>query len=223
MKLSLLQHSKDTCPRTVELEQVLELIRTGNNLAMPICSVAAVLEGGFRQKDISQITGLSVVSYTDLESGSAAELREEARADPHTLLLFGTADSLNIVFSYELDREYELHQQKLFYNKAFNFGCDYYDLLMDLKADRTGKGRTVQLVHDSEVCYNTYAEPFYVWEIKEANQAKREGKKPRGQPRERKPNWHDVCHGTGHTRFLERKCLSEAKRHNPTGGVSQAR
>lgn len=189
MKLSLLQHSKDTCPRTVELEQVLELIRTGNNLAMPICSVAAVLEGGFRQKDISQITGLSVVSYTDLESGSAAELREEARADPHTLLLFGTADSLNIVFSYELDREYELHQQKLFYNKAFNFGCDYYDLLMDLKADRTGKGRTVQLVHDSEVCYNTYAEPFYVWEIKEANQAKREGKKPRGQPRERKPNW----------------------------------
>ena len=78
---------------------------------MPICSVSAILEGGFRQKDTIKMTGLSSVSYTVQETSSVAELREEARADPHTLLLFGTADTLNIIFSYELDREFDLHQQ----------------------------------------------------------------------------------------------------------------
>ena len=106
MEVSLLSHSKDTCPRSAKLEQVLELIRTGNNLAMPICSVAARLEGGYRQKDTVRLTGLSVITYTLPENSSIAELREEARADPHTLLLFGTANTLNIIFSYELDQEY---------------------------------------------------------------------------------------------------------------------
>ena len=192
MELSLLQHSKDTCPRTVEVKQVVEFIKSGNNLAMPICSVAAILKDGYRQKDITQMTGLSVVSYTVPESGSVAELREEARADPHTLLLFGTADTLNIIFSYELDRGFDLHQQKLFYPKAYDLGCDYYDQLLGLKTDRTGKGRMVQLTPDSNVYFNDYAEPLYVWEIKEANQAKREGRKPRSDPKERKPNWQDV-------------------------------
>ena len=192
MEVSLLCHSKDTCPRTVKLEQVLELIRTGNNLAMPICSVAAILEGGYRQKDTVRLTGLSVISYTAPESSSIAELREEARADPHTLLLFGTADTLNIIFSYELDQEYELRQQKLFYTKAFDFACDYYDQLMGVKTNRIDKGRMVQLAHDAEAYYNTYAEPFYAWEIKEANTAKREGRKPRGDPREHKQNWKEI-------------------------------
>lgn len=192
MEVSLLSHSKDTCPRTATLEQVVELIRTGNDLAMPICSVAAILEGGYRQKDITQLTGLSVVSYTVPESSDVSELREEARADPHTLLLFGTADTLHIVFSYELDRAFELHQQKLFYNKAYDMGCDNYDQLMGLKTNRTDKGRMVQLTHDEAVYYQTYAEPFYEWEIKEANQAKRDGRKPRGDPKERKPNWQEL-------------------------------
>ena len=138
------------------------------------------------------MTGLSVVSYTALETGSAAELREEARADPHTLLLFGDASTLNIVFSYELDRDYELHQQKLFYLKAFDTGCDYYDQLMELKTSRKDKGRTVQLLKDSEAYYNANAEPFFAWEIKEAVQAKHEGKKPPGQPKERKPSWQEL-------------------------------
>ena len=151
MELSLLLHEKDTYPRKVTLEQVVELIKTGNNLTMPICSVAAILEGGFRQKDVTRLTGLSVVSYTVLEGNSMAELREEARADPHTLLLFGTAERLNIIFSYELDRDYDLHQQKLFYPKAYDLGCDYYDQLMGMKTNRTAKGRMVQLTHDSHV------------------------------------------------------------------------
>ena len=160
MKLSLLQHSKDTSPQTVSLQQVVELIRTGNNFAMPICSVAAILEGGYRQKDIESMTGLAVVSYTNLEDSCVAELREEARADPHTLLLFGAGNTINIIFGYELDRSYELRQQKLFYPKAYDFGCDYYDQLLELKADRTEKGRTVQLIHDADVSYQEYAEPF---------------------------------------------------------------
>ena len=138
------------------------------------------------------MTGLAVVSYTNLEDSSVSELREEARADPHTLLLFGAGNTINIVFGYELDRSYELRQQKLFYPKAYDFGCDYYDQLLELKTDRTEKGRMVQLIHDAEVSYQEYAEPFYVWEIKEANTAKREGRKPRGQPKERKPNWQEL-------------------------------
>ena len=192
MELSLLLHERDTCPRTVKLEQVVELIRTGNKLAMPVCSVAAILEGGYRQKDVVRLTGLTVVSYTVLEGSSMSELREEARADPHTLLLFGTAERLNIIVSYELDSDYELHQQKLFYAKAYNYVCDYYDQLMNLKTCRTDKGRMLQLTHDDEVYYQTYAEPFYAWEIKEAITAKREGRKPRGDPRERKPNWKEM-------------------------------
>ena len=192
MELSLLLHSKDACPRTVTLEQVVELITTGNSLAMPLCSVAAVLEGGYRQKDATRMTGLAVVSYTALDGGSVAELREEARADSHTLLLFGSADTLHIIFGYEIDRTYDLHQQKLFYPKAYDLGADYYDQLLGLKTDRADKGRMVQLVADAAAYHQTDAEPFYVWEIKEANQAKREGRKPRGTPRERKPNWQEA-------------------------------
>lgn len=191
MELSLLQHSKDSQPQSVSLEQVVELIRTGG-LVMPVCSVSAILEGGYRPKDITNFTGLSVVSYHGTDGGSVAELREEARADPHTLLLFGTNQVVHVVFSYELDRTYDLRQQKLFYAKAYNFGCDYYDQLMGQGANRADKGRMVQLVHDAEVYYQTYAEPFYVWEIKEAVEAKREGRKPRGQPKERKPNWKEM-------------------------------
>ena len=191
MELSLLQHNKDACPKRISIEQVVELIRTGS-LVMPVCSVSAILEGGYRLKDITSFTGLSVVSYHGTDGNSVAELREEARADPHTLLLFGTTDVLHIVFSYELDRTYELRQQRLFYAKAYDFGCDYYDQLMGQSADRMDKGRMVQLVHDAEVYYQTYAEPFYVWEIKEAIAAKIEGRKPRGQPKERKPNWKEL-------------------------------
>ena len=191
MELSLLQHNKDACPKRISIEQVVELIRTGS-LVMPVCSVSAILEGGYRLKDITSFTGLSVVSYHGTDGNSVAELREEARADPHTLLLFGTTDVLHIVFSYELDRTYELRQQRLFYAKAYDFGCDYYDQLMGQSANRTDKGRMVQLVHDAEVYYQTYAEPFYVWEIKEASAAKIEGRKPRGQPKERKPNWKEL-------------------------------
>ena len=75
MEVSLLCHSKDTCPRAVKLEQVLELIRTGNNLAMPICSVAAILEGGYRQKDTVRLTGLSVISYTAPENINRTGMR----------------------------------------------------------------------------------------------------------------------------------------------------
>ncbi|WP_081773390.1 VapE domain-containing protein [Prevotella sp. P6B4] len=190
MKVSLLQHSKDSQPQSVSLEQVVELIRTGS-LVMPFCSVSAIIEGGYRPKNITSFTGLSVVSYAHLESSSVAELREEARADPHTLLLFGTADTLHIVFGYELERDYELHLQKLYYSKAYDFGCDYYDQLMGAKTDRSGKGRMVQLVHDAELCYHAYAEPFYAWEIKEANAAKREGRKSQVGVKERKQNWKE--------------------------------
>ena len=102
------------------------------------------------------------------------------------------AQFLKELFLYELDRSYELRQQKQFYPMAYDYGCDYYDHLLELKTDRTENGRMVKLTHDADVSYQEYAEPFYVWEIKEANTAKREGRKPRGQPRERKPNWKEL-------------------------------
>ena len=66
------------------------------------------MEGGFRQKDITRITGLPVVSYDRLETGSVAELREEARADPHTLTQYA------LICCEELDamRPSELNQLK---------------------------------------------------------------------------------------------------------------
>ena len=71
-------------------------------------SLSAVMEGGFRQKDITRITGLSVVSYDRLETGSVAELREEAHAGPHTLTQYA------LICCEELDtmRPSELNQLK---------------------------------------------------------------------------------------------------------------
>ena len=46
--------------------------------------------------------------FSHVEGSSLAELREEARADPHTLLLYTAGDSLVVIYPYELDVGYEV-------------------------------------------------------------------------------------------------------------------
>ena len=196
MDVSLLQHAKDKSPQAVTLDKLVELIR-GDQWPPgyePILLVQGTFEGGTRQQDLIRLSGLAVAVFIHVEGSSLAELREEARADPHTLLLYTIADSLVILYPYELDVGYEVYLQRQFYHKAFLFGNDYYEEITGLQSQRKGKdvGKRCPLGHDGEVYYNPQAEPFLAWEIKEG--CRRQTSQPKNTEglRERKPNYREV-------------------------------
>ena len=208
-EVSIIQHARDTRPQTVTVSQVAELIR-GDSWPpgyQPLLLVQGTFEGGTRQQDITRLSGLAVAVFSLPDGSSMAELREEARDDPHTLLLFGSADMLAVVYPYELDTGYELHLQRQFYQKAVLYGTDYYEQLLGTGAVRRGKdaGKRCGLCHDPDAYHNPLAEPFLAWEIKEG--CRRQSGKPRSREglRERKPNYQEVNMSTDEIdRYLDR-------------------
>ena len=196
MEVSILQHSKDTSPQSVTISQVAEMIRSDSWPPgyRPQLLVQGTFEGGTRQKDITRLSGLSVAVFNQVEGSRMAELREEARADPHTLLLFTPSpDCLVIVYPYELDIGYELRLQLQFYQKAFLYGNDYYEDLLAVQSLHKGKdaGKRCTLGHDGDAYYNPQADPFLAWEVKEG--CRRQSSRPRSTDglRERKPNYRE--------------------------------
>ena len=205
MEVSLLQHNRDVSPQGMDIGRIVEMVR-GDQWPpgyQPVLLVQGVFEGGTRQQDLTRLSGLSAAVFKmtnpGVEGSSLAELREEARADPHTLLLYTVADSLVIVYPYELDVGYEVYLQRQFYQKAFLYGNDYYECLLGMPAVRKGKdaGRRCPLGHDAEAYYNPQAEPFLSWEIKEG--CRRQSSQPRSSEglRERKPNYKEVYMSLG--------------------------
>ena len=205
MEVSLLQHNRDVSPQGMDIGRIVEMVR-GNQWPpgyQPVLLVQGVFEGGTRQQDLTRLSGLSAAVFKmtnpGVEGSSLAELREEARADPHTLLLYTVGDSLVIVYPYELDVGYEVYLQRQFYQKAFLYGNDYYECLLGMPAVRKGKeaGRRCPLGHDAEAYYNPQAEPFLSWEIKEG--CRRQSSQPRSSEglRERKPNYKEVYMSLG--------------------------
>ena len=196
MEVSLLQHSRDTSPQVVTIGQMADRIR-GDQWPpgyQPVMLVQGVFEGGTRQQDLTRLSGLSAAVFNSVERSSLAELREEARADPHTLLLYTAADSLVVIYPYELDVGYEVYLQRQFYQKAFLFGNDYYESLLGVQSVRKGKdaGKRCPLGHDAEAYYNPQAEPFLAWEIKEGCRRQSSQPKSREGLRERKPNYMEA-------------------------------
>jgi len=163
----------------------------------PQLLVQGTFEGGVRQEDITRLSGLSTAVFCRVDDSRMAELREEARADPHTLLLFTAADTLTIVYPYELDTGYEVHLQRQFYQKAFLYGNDYYEQLLGVESVRKGRdaGRRIALVHDGEAYYNPQADPFLAWEVKEGCRRQTSRTKSNEGLRERKPNYREVQMG----------------------------
>lgn len=195
IELSLLQNAKDTCPNKVTIDQIVELIQS-SNWALgyePILMVQGVFEGNVRQQDLISLSGLSMALFSHVDISRLAELRKEARDDPHTLLMFTVADCLIILYPYELDIGFEIRLQRQFYQKAFLYGNDYYEQLLGLQAERRGRdvGKRCPLAHDANVYYNPTADPFLVWEIKEG--CKRQSSKSKSTEglRERKPNYQE--------------------------------
>ncbi len=196
MEVSLLQHNRDTSPQVVSIDRILEMIK-GDQWSpgyQPMLLVQGVFEGGIRQQDLTRLSGLSAAVFNSVDRSSLAELREEARADPHTLLLYTAGDSLVVIYPYELDVGYEVYLQRQFYQKAFLFGNDYYESLLGVQSVRKGKdaGKRCPLGHDAEAYYNPQAEPFLAWEIKEG--CRRQTSQPKSTEglRERKPNYREV-------------------------------
>lgn len=196
MEVSILQHAKDTSPKAVGISEIVDLIR-GDQWPpgyQPVLLVQGTFDGGTRQQNLTRLSGLSAAAFCHVEGSSLAELREEARADPHTLLLYTTGDSLIVIYPYELDVGYEVYLQRQFYQKAFLFGNDYYERLLGVQSVRKGKdaGKRCPLGHDAEAYYNPQAEPFLSWEIKEG--CRRQTSQPKSTEglRERKPNYREV-------------------------------
>lgn len=170
MEVSLLQHNRDTSPKAVGISEIVDMIR-GDLWPpgyQPVLLVQGTFEGGTRQQDLTRLSGLALCTIT-MNHEPITDIRELARADPHTLLLYTVADSLVIVYPYELDVGYEVYLQRQFYQKAFLFGNDYYESLLGRQSVRKGRdaGKRCLLGHDADAYYNPQAEPFLSWEIKE--------------------------------------------------------
>ncbi|SEF91515.1 VirE N-terminal domain-containing protein [Xylanibacter ruminicola] len=195
-QLSLLSHSKDTCPQRMTIQQVAENIKNGEWPPgyQPVLMVQGVYEGGIHQKDLTCLSQLSAAVFSHLDNDSMAKLREEARDDPHTLMLFTVADSLVILYPYELDQGYELRLQCQFYRKAFLYGNDYYEQLLGAQSVKKGKdaSRCIPLARDGDAYYNPMADPFLVWEIKEGCRRQTSRVKSREGLRERKENYREM-------------------------------
>lgn len=195
-EVSILQHSKDISPRTVPFDEVVEMIK-GDAWPPnyePVMLVKGVYKGNVRQKDITSLSGLSVAVFRHVDSSRLSELREDARNDPHTLLLYTVADDLIIIYPFELDIGYEIYLQCQFYQKAFLYGNDYYERLLDAQSVHVGKdaGKCCPLAHDEEAFYNPQADPFFVWEIKEGCRRMTSKQKSREGLHDRKPNYKEL-------------------------------
>ena len=191
MEVSILQHAKDKAPRQVTLDEVVGQIRGDQWPAgyCPCLLIQGVYEGGCLQKQLTRMSGLAVYSLT-MNHEPLTDIRQQAVDDEHTLVCYQADDRLVIIYRYELDRGYDISQQRSFYKKAFLFGNDYYKQLLDQECFRDkDAGRLVPMCHDPDVYYNPQAEEFLAWEIKEG--CRQQTSKPKSTEglRERKPSW----------------------------------
>ena len=197
MELSIIQYSKDTHPRTVSIGEVADLIREGRwpSGYPPILLVQGVFEGGTKQADIIRMSGLAVVSFTGLDANGVSALRQAARDDPHTLLMFGNGDlGLTIIYAYEIDKSYDVESQRKFYQKVLLYGNDYYEAQLESPPLRKGKdvGKRCTLCHDPDAYFNPNADWFFAMEILEATRPRSGKLKSTAGLRERKPNYQEL-------------------------------
>lgn len=182
MNITLFQDYRSTQCVLSTLDEVVQMIRSDQNLKditmsyrltpvkeikqrSPLFAVPCIFEGGRCNRNITSLTGLSLVDIDHAESEEhLRRLKEMAIADEHTLLCYYTISGrgLRIIFRYEWDDTFSLDERKLFYAKAFNSGNDYYSRLLSIETDRQCKNvsRLSGLAYDPEVCYRPDAVPF---------------------------------------------------------------
>ena len=197
MELSILLHTRDNSPKRVQLEEVADMIREGRwpSGYPPILLVQGVFEGGTRQDDLVRMSGLAVVSFTGMDHNDLSELRQAARDDPHTMLLFGSVDDgLTVIYAYELDKSYDVESQRKFYQKVLVYGNDYYEAQLETVPLRKGKdvGKRRTLCHDPEAYFNPNTDWFLAMEILEATRPRSGKLKSAEGLRERKPNYKEL-------------------------------
>ncbi len=196
MELSILQHPKDNNPRTVSIGEVADLIREGRwpSGYPPILLVQGVFEGGTKQSDIVRMSGLAVTCFPAPDASHLPKLREAARDDPHTLLMFGSSDNgLTVIYAYELDKSYDVESQRKFYQKVLVYGNDYYEAQLESPPLRKGRdvGRRSTLCHDPDAYFNPNADWFFAMEILEATRPHSGKLKSTDGLRERKASYQE--------------------------------
>ncbi len=195
MELSILQHARDDKPGRITIGEVVARIRDDNWPAgyQPVLLVQGVFEGGVRQADIVSMSGLAVVCFGGLDADGLSALRQSARDDPHTLLMFGGGDGLTVIYAYELDKSYDVESQRKFYQKVLVYGNDYYEAQLGAVPLRRGKdvGRRATLCHDPDAYYNPDAEWFLAMEILEATRPHSGKLKSSEGLRERKASYQE--------------------------------
>ena len=198
MELSIIQHVKDTKPRTVSIGEVAEMIRNESwpKDYPPTILVQGVFEGGVRQQDITGMSGLAMTEFriADPAPIGVGDYRHTARDDPHTLLMFTSDDTLTVIYAYEVDKSYDLESQRKFYQRVLLYGNDYYESLLGMPPVKKGHkvGKQCTLCHDPDVYYNPEAEWFLAMTILGATRPGSGKLKCTEGLRERKPNYKDL-------------------------------
>ena len=216
-QLSLFRGVHDTQPRPVTLEELVTMMRTDQSVRdltekhryarsmgdeqgasrykkmMTSFGVAALFEGGRRQRHIVEYTGLSLADFDHIPEERMPEVLAMVCEDEHTLLAYTTISNHGIRVLYRYDYKptddtncHGFQEDKNSpcssvlsvgdYKLAFLHGNRYYSELVGLESDGQCKnvGRISTIAYDEELYYNPDATPFIV---------KLEEKKSVGRPR----------------------------------------
>ncbi|MDO4161211.1 MAG: BT4734/BF3469 family protein [Prevotellaceae bacterium] len=181
MEINLFEGYTSVVPVSATIETVVETIRTDDRLkcltesfrsssdksvkaSTPVFAVACLFSGGKQQKNVTSLTGMSMVDCDHVTEGLLQEIVTKARDDPHTLMVYRTisGNGCRIIFRYERDVGKELKMQIKFYEQAFAAGNDYYQRILSFQPDLQCKNvtRLSGMAYDPDVYYNPNAEEF---------------------------------------------------------------
>lgn len=117
-------------------------------------------EGGHRADQLVALTGLLMLDYDHVDPALLPALKERAAADPHTFLCHTTCSGQGL----RVLAPYTSPDAQVAYLRAWRWAAEYYNMVLDLKADEATKDitRLSFLCHDPEAALHPAARPFVV-------------------------------------------------------------
>lgn len=126
-------------------------------------AVACHFNGGKAAKHIIGLTGFTLCDFDHLTEEQMQDVWQKVTSNPHTYMAYHTISNHGIrtISRYDLDASLLLDEQKARYKQAFAQVNRYYVNLCGVETDGKCKDitRLSGLAHDSEVYYNSQAEP----------------------------------------------------------------
>ena len=192
MKLNIFYGYRDSMPKKISLEEIVQLIKGDEQLrnlpgkhryylslnlkndaqrmkeSCPCFAVAARFNNGKDTANIAEMTSIGMAEADHVEEHLIPDLLRKAREDPHTLLTYTSIgkQGFHILYRYVIRNLSELENvsYSVLYGAAFDEGNRYYSDLLGIPMDPKCRKVTQLsgLAHDPEVFFHPNALPFEI-------------------------------------------------------------